>query len=48
MEALFALADEGAVDPLLHPPYAFSDAPRALQDIADRRVVGKVVTDLTA
>jgi len=48
MEALFALANEGAVDPLLHPPYAFSDAPRALQDIADRRVVGKVVTDLTA
>jgi hypothetical protein len=47
MESVFALALEGAVDPLLHPPYGFDDAPRALQDIADRRVVGKVVSDLT-
>ena len=45
--AVMALVDEGAVDPLLHPPYAFEQASRALQDIADRRVVGKVVTDLT-
>lgn len=48
MAAVFDLAVDGAVDPLLNPPYAFNDAPRALQDIADRRVVGKVVTDLTA
>jgi len=34
------------VDPLLHSPYGFDDAPRALQDIADRKAVGKVVADL--
>jgi len=48
MAAVFDLVVDGAVDPLLHPPYAFRDAPRALQDIADRRVVGKVVADLRA
>jgi len=48
MESVFSLVAEGSVDPLLHPPYAFRDAPRALQDIADRQVVGKVVTDLVA
>jgi NADPH:quinone reductase-like Zn-dependent oxidoreductase len=46
MAAVFDLAAEGAVDPLLHTPYAFADAPLALQDIADRKVVGKVVADL--
>ena len=46
--AVMALVDEGAVDPLLHPPYVFEDAARALQDIYDRQVVGKVVADLTA
>jgi len=46
MASVFALASEGAVDPLLHPPYGFDDAPRALQDIADRKAVGKVVADL--
>jgi len=45
--SVFALAEVGAVDPLLHPPYAFDDAPQALQDIYDRRVVGKVVAELT-
>ncbi|MDG1463735.1 MAG: NADPH:quinone oxidoreductase family protein, partial [Acidimicrobiales bacterium] len=30
--AVMALVDEGAVDPLLHPPYAFEQASRALQD----------------
>jgi len=44
--SVFALAEVGAVDPLLHPPYAFDDAPQALQDIYDRRVVGKVVAEL--
>ncbi|MBC8364796.1 MAG: NADPH:quinone oxidoreductase family protein [Actinobacteria bacterium] len=43
MGELFALAESGAVDPLLHPVYGFDDAARALQDIADRQVVGKVV-----
>jgi hypothetical protein len=28
---------------LLYPPYAFDDAATALQDIADRKVHGKVV-----
>jgi len=46
--SVMALANEGTVDPLLHPPYAFEDAARALQDIYDRQVVGKVVADLTA
>lgn len=46
--SVMALVDEGAVDPLLHPPYVFEDAARALQDIYDRQVVGKVVADLTA
>ena len=46
--AVFDLVGEGAVDPLLHPPYAFEDAPQALQDIYDRKVIGKVVADLTA
>jgi len=45
--SVFALAEVGSVDPLLHPPYAFDDAPQALQDIYDRRVVGKVVAELT-
>lgn len=45
--SVFALAEAGAVDPLLHPPYAFEDAPQALQDIYDRRVVGKVVAEIT-
>jgi NADPH:quinone reductase-like Zn-dependent oxidoreductase len=46
MASVFGLAADGAVDPLLHPPYAFADAPRALQDIADRKAIGKVVADL--
>ncbi len=44
--SVMVLANEGAVDPLLHPPYAFEDAARALQDIYDRQVVGKVVAVL--
>jgi NADPH2:quinone reductase len=48
MEAIMDLAVAGTVDPLMHPPYAFGEAARALQDIADRKVVGKVVVDLAA
>jgi NADPH2:quinone reductase len=40
------MAAAGAIDPPLYPPYAFGDAARALQDIADRRVHGKVVVTL--
>lgn len=43
MGAVFALAAEGAVDPPLYPPFAFEDAARALQDLADRKVYGKAV-----
>jgi NADPH2:quinone reductase len=43
MGEVLALAATGAVDPLLHPVYGFDEAARALQDIADRKVVGKVV-----
>ena len=43
MASLMALAEGGLVDPLLHPVYGFEDGSRALQDIADRQVTGKVV-----
>jgi NADPH2:quinone reductase len=42
MQAVFALAASGEVDPLL-AGYSFADAPRALQDMQERRVAGKVV-----
>jgi NADPH2:quinone reductase len=48
MAEVMTLAEEGIVDPLLHPPYRFGDAAQALQDIADRKVVGKVIVDRTA
>lgn len=43
MANVFDLAARGLVDPLLYPPYEFSDGARALQDLADRRTWGKVV-----
>ena len=46
MGELFALAETGAVDPLLHPVYGFDQGARAIQDIADRKVVGKVVVSV--
>ncbi len=46
VDSVMVLAKERTVDPLLHPPYAFEDAARALQDIYDRQVVGKVVAVL--
>ena len=48
MAEVMALAEKGVVDPLLHPPYPFDEAAQALQDIADRKVVGKVVVERTA
>ena len=45
MASLMALAEDGSVDPLLHPVYAFDEGSRALQDIADRKVTGKVVVE---
>jgi len=46
MASVVELSEEGKVDPLLHPTYAFDSSNQALQDIADRKVVGKVVVDL--
>lgn len=43
MTAVLALAADGRVDPLLHPPYLLEDGARALQDLFERRVTGKVV-----
>jgi NADPH:quinone reductase len=42
MDAVLALAAQGAVDPPLDR-YDFADGARALQDLADRAVIGKVV-----
>ena len=46
MSSVVELSKSGEVDPLLHPTYEFDSANQALQDIADRKVVGKVVVDL--
>jgi len=43
MRSVLALAETGAVDPLLFPTYNFEDAGQALQDLADRKTFGKVV-----
>jgi NADPH2:quinone reductase len=43
MRTLLDMAAAGSVAPPLYPPYAFDDAATALQDIADRKVHGKVV-----
>jgi NADPH2:quinone reductase len=42
LDAVLALTAEGSVDPPV-TRYAFADAARALQDLADRAVAGKVV-----
>ena len=46
MSSVLELAAKGEVDPLLHPTYTFDSSNKALQDIADRKVIGKVVVDL--
>ena len=46
MSSVVELSGSGEVDPLLHPTYGFESANQALQDIADRKVVGKVVIDI--
>ncbi len=43
MESVLDLAGTGEVDPLIYPPYAFDDAARAIQDLADRKTWGKVI-----
>ena len=36
-------AEIGAVDPLIFPPYEFSEGATAIQDLADRKTWGKVI-----
>lgn len=48
MTAILDLAQKGAVDPPLYPPYAFEDAAQALQDLADRKTYGKVVVEVSS
>lgn len=43
MEAVLRLAAAKTVRPLLYPSFPFTDAPMALQDLADRKTFGKVV-----
>jgi NADPH2:quinone reductase len=47
MDAVFALAAEGKVSPPLYPPFAFEEAADALQAMADRKVWGKAVVELS-
>jgi NADPH2:quinone reductase len=42
LESVLALTEQGSVDPPLDR-YEFADGARALQDLADRAVIGKVV-----
>jgi NADPH2:quinone reductase len=43
---LMPLMESGAIDPVLGPVYPLDDAPAALEEIADRRAVGKVLVRL--
>jgi len=47
MGAIFELARQGKVSPALYPPVAFAQAAQALQDMADRKVYGKLAVDLS-
>ncbi len=47
MDIIFGLAKQGRVQPALYPPVAFDQAARALQDMADRKIYGKLVVDLS-
>ncbi|MDE0116027.1 MAG: NADPH:quinone oxidoreductase family protein [bacterium] len=45
-QTIFALLEEGRIDPPVYPPYAFQDVPAALNDIYHRRTWGKVIVEL--
>ena len=47
MAGIFDLARQGKVQPALYPPVAFDQAAQALQDMADRKVYGKLVVDMS-
>jgi NADPH2:quinone reductase len=44
-EHLLDMAATGQIDPLLYPPYPMAGGAQALQDLADRKVWGKVIVD---
>ncbi len=46
IDGIFDLARQGKVKPALFPPVRFEDAAAALQDMADRKVYGKLVVDM--
>lgn len=46
MRTLLDMAAAGTIAPPIYPPYSFDEAATALQDIADRKVHGKVVVTL--
>ncbi len=43
MVSVLSHAETGAVDPLIFPPYEFSEGATAIQDLADRKTWGKVI-----
>ena len=47
MTSVLDLASSGAVDPLIFPAYSFAEAPRAIQDLAERKTWGKVVVEVS-
>jgi NADPH2:quinone reductase len=44
-DRLLGMAAAGQIDPLLYPPYPMAAGAQALQDLADRKVWGKVIVD---
>ena len=44
-EELYAFMDEGKLNPYVSARYALEDAPKALRDLLDRKVTGKVVVE---
>ncbi len=45
-QEIFALLEEGRLDPPVFPPFAFDDVPTALDDIYHRRTWGKTIVKL--
>ncbi|MCQ3809785.1 MAG: NADPH:quinone oxidoreductase family protein [Acidimicrobiia bacterium] len=45
-QAIFALLENGQLDPPVFPPFAFKDVPTALNDIYHRRTWGKAIVEL--
>ena len=41
------MARDGHVDPPLYPPFVFEEAAEALQALADRKLYGKAVVNMS-